>query len=74
MVRTSFELTCEVGDYYEAQLEVSMSIARFLKITVPEVDDKVSIELKVKDAETEGRYLVTAHAQLKNNAIHTPRA
>jgi|688.fasta_scaffold1020150_2 hypothetical protein len=72
-MRTSFELEYEVDDYYEAQLEASMKIAKFLKITVPEVDDKVSIELKVKDAETEGKYLVTAHAQLKNNSIHTPR-
>ena len=72
-MRTSFELEYEVDDYYEAQTEATLKIAKFLKINATEVDDKVSIELKVKDAVTDGKYLVTAHAQLKNNSIHTPR-
>lgn len=46
-MRTSFELKVVASDIDEAKEKALTEIARFLKIDVPEVEDRVSIELKV---------------------------
>lgn len=71
-MRTSFELEFETSSYSDAK-EIAISrISEFLKIDFTDVEDKVSIELKVKDHPEHDGFLVTAHGQLKNGFIFTP--
>ena len=46
-MRTSFELKVVASDIDEAKEKAITEIARFLKIETSEVEDRVSIELKV---------------------------
>lgn len=46
-MRTSFELKVIASDIDEAKKKALVEIARFLKIETSEVEDRVSIELKV---------------------------
>jgi hypothetical protein len=46
-VRTSFELKVVASDIFEAKEKALAEIARFLKIDPTEVEDRVSVELKV---------------------------
>lgn len=46
-MRTSFELKVVASDINEAKEKAITEIARFLKIDSSEVEDRVSIELKV---------------------------
>lgn len=46
-MRTSFELKVVASDIDEAKEKALTEIARFLKIDISEVEDRVSIELKV---------------------------
>lgn len=46
-MRTSFELKVVASDIDEAKEKALTEIARFLKIDTSEVEDRVSIELKV---------------------------
>jgi hypothetical protein len=46
-MRTSFELKVVASDIDEAKEKALAEIARFLKIDTSEVEDRVSIELKV---------------------------
>lgn len=46
-MRTSFELKVVASDIEEAKEKAITEIARFLKIDASEVEDRVSIELKV---------------------------
>jgi hypothetical protein len=65
-MRTSFELEFESSDFYESQAIALNQAADFLKIDVTEVEDKLSIELKVKNSETVDKFKVTAHIQVKS--------
>lgn len=46
-MRTSFELRIVASDIVEAKEKALIEIARFLKVEPSEVEDRVSIELKV---------------------------
>ena len=46
-MRTSFELKVVASDIVEAKEKALSEIARFLKIDPTEVEDRVSVELKV---------------------------
>lgn len=71
-MRTSFELEFKTSNYIDAK-EIAISrISEFLKIDFADVEDKVSIELKVKENPENDGFLVTAHGQLKNGFIFTP--
>jgi len=52
-MRTSFELKILASDIDEAKERAIAEIARFLKIDVSEVEDRVSIELKVSYTKAE---------------------
>jgi hypothetical protein len=64
-VRTSFELEFEASDFYESQAIALNQAADFLKLDVTEVSEKLSIEFKVKNSDTEDKFKVTAHIQVK---------
>jgi hypothetical protein len=64
-MRTSFELEFESSDFYESQAIALNQAADFLKIDVTEIEDKLSIELRVKNSDTIDRFKVTAHIQVK---------
>jgi hypothetical protein len=76
-VRTSFELTYTAKDYQDARFKALEHVATFLNVTEADVEDRVSIELKInlneKELETEDNYSVTAHGQLKNSFAFTPK-
>jgi hypothetical protein len=73
-MRTSFELEFESTDYDDARAAALSRIGEFLKIDSLDVEDKVSVELKVKEHPENTTFLVTAHGQVKNNGIHTPKS
>jgi hypothetical protein len=52
-VRTSFELKVVASDIFEAKEKALAEIARFLKIDPTEVEDRVSVELKVSYPKSE---------------------
>jgi hypothetical protein len=77
-VRTSFELKIVASDIDEAKEKATLEIAKFLKIDASEVEDRVSIELKVSypKAETIAEieaamsaqvYQVTAYGSVKQS-------
>jgi hypothetical protein len=73
-MRTSFELEFEATDYNDARTSALSIIGEFLKIDPLDVEDKVSVELKVKENPENPTFLVTAHGQVKNNGIPTPKS
>ncbi len=77
-MRTSFELKIVASDIDEAKEKATLEIAKFLKIDASEVEDRVSIELKVSypKAETIAEieaamsaqvYQVTAYGSVKQS-------
>ena len=64
-MRTSFELEFESSDLYESQAIALNKAADFLKLDVTEISEKLSIEFKVKNSDTEDKFKVTAHIQVK---------
>lgn len=69
-MRTSFEIKFNAKDYLEAKELAALHISKFLGIETYEVENKVSVELKVQLVE--GKFEVTAHGQLKNGFVFTP--
>jgi hypothetical protein len=71
-MRTSFELEFHTGSYSDAKEIATSRISEFLQIGFDDIEDKVSIELKVKEHPEGEGFLVTAHGHLKNGFIFTP--
>jgi hypothetical protein len=65
-VRTSFELKVVASDIQEAREKATAEISRFLKIDPTEVEDRVSVELKVSypKAETVAEIEASVDAQI----------
>ena len=69
----------DIGTESEIHLWIAnnLSSTAFLNVTEADVEDRVSIELKInlneKELETEDNYSVTAHGQLKNSFAFTPK-
>lgn len=80
--RVSFELNYQAGDVFHAKKLALKYFSEFLAIPEEQVEDKVSLELKVdlhkfdadETIDLEFFYDITAHGQLKNGFVFTPGA
>jgi hypothetical protein len=76
-MRTSFELTYTAKDYQDARFKALEHVAKFLNVGEADVEERVSLELKInlseKEENTEDNYSVTAHGQLKSLFAFTPK-
>jgi len=75
-MRTSFKLKYTAKDYLDARFKALEKIALFLSINEADVEEKVSLELKIglnKSTNTEDNYSVTVFAQMKNSVAFSPK-
>jgi hypothetical protein len=78
--RITFELHFQAGDVFHAKNKAIKHFSDFLSIPEEDIEDKVSLELKIDlhkfeaedDINLDLFYDITAHGQVKNGFIFTP--
>lgn len=75
-MRALFELTYTAKDYQDARFKALEKVAAFLDVNEAEVEERVSLELKISlntEENAKDNFSITAHGQLKSLFAFTPK-